>query len=86
MPKCNFLFFEFEEIRGGFLENLHLLRRLEEIWGQISNLRRSEEIWGGVATLKKDFEQYGFRRDDAYDRKKCQERVRPKIANPGQPG
>ena len=50
LPKWNFLFFEFEEIWGGFLENLHFLRRLEEIW-ENSNLRRSEEIWGGVATL-----------------------------------
>ena len=37
-------FFGFEEVWGGFLEDLHLLRRLEEIWGEISYLRRSEEV------------------------------------------
>ena len=45
LPKWNFLFFEFEEIWGGFHENLHFLRRLEEIWGETSNLRRFEEAW-----------------------------------------
>ena len=30
---------EFEEIWGGFLKNLHFMRR-EEIWGEIPNLRR----------------------------------------------
>ena len=43
IDKMNF-FFGFEEVWGGFLENLHLLRRLEEIWGEISNLRRFEEM------------------------------------------
>ena len=47
LPKWNFLFFKFEETWGGFHENLDFLRRLEEIWGEISNLRRFEEIWGG---------------------------------------
>ena len=51
VPKGNFLFSEFEEIWGGFLENLQFLRRLEEIW-EISNLSRFGETWGGVATLQ----------------------------------
>ena len=50
LPKWNFLFFIFEEIWGGFHENLHFSRRLEEIWGKTSKLRY-EEIWGGMATL-----------------------------------
>ena len=36
--------------------------------------------------VKKDLEQYGLRREDAYDRKKWRERIRAKIANPGQSG
>ena len=32
--------------------------------------------------IKKDLERYGLRREDAYDRKKWQERIRTKIANP----
>ena len=36
--------------------------------------------------IKKDLEQYGLRREDAYDRVKCQEHIKAKIANPGQPG
>ena len=36
--------------------------------------------------IKKDIEQYSLRREDASDRKKWQERIRAKIANPGQPG
>ena len=32
--------------------------------------------------LKKDLERYGFRREDAYDRKKWREGIRAKIANP----
>ena len=35
--------------------------------------------------VKKDLERYGLRREDAYDRKKWRERIRAKIANPGQP-
>ena len=31
LPKWNLVFFEFEEICGGFLENLHVLRKLEDI-------------------------------------------------------
>ena len=33
--------------------------------------------------IKKDVKRYGLRREDAYDRKKWQERIRAKIANPG---
>ena len=36
--------------------------------------------------IKKDLEQYGLRREDAYDRKKWRERIRAKIANRGRPG
>ena len=34
---------------------------------------------------KKDLEHYGLRREDACNRKKWQERIIAKIANPGQP-
>ena len=36
--------------------------------------------------IKKDLEQYGLRREYAYDQKKWQEQIKAKIANPGQPG
>ena len=36
--------------------------------------------------VKKDLEKSGLRREDAYDRKKWQERFREKIANPSQLG
>ena len=34
--------------------------------------------------VKKDLEQYGLRREDAYDQKKWREQIRAKIANPDQ--
>ena len=37
-------------------------------------------------SVKKDFEQYGLRREDAYDQKKWWEQIKTKTANPGQPG
>ena len=36
--------------------------------------------------VKKDLERYGVRRGNVYDRKKWRERIRAKIANPGQSG
>ena len=36
--------------------------------------------------VKKDLEQYGLRREDAYNREKWQEQIKSKIANPGHPG
>ena len=33
--------------------------------------------------IKKDLEQYGLRREDAYNQKKWREQIRAKIANPG---
>ena len=45
---------------------------------------RSSKSW--EECVKKDLERYGLRREDAYDRKKWRERIRAKIANPGQPG
>ena len=36
--------------------------------------------------VKKDLERYGLRREDTYYRKKWRERIRAKIANPGQLG
>ena len=36
--------------------------------------------------IKKDLERYGLRRENAYDRVKWRERIRPKITNTGQPG
>ena len=36
--------------------------------------------------IKKNMEQYSLRREDASNQKKWQERIRPKITNPGQPG
>ena len=38
--KRNFLFSEFEEISGGFLENLHFLKRFEEKFQISGDLRR----------------------------------------------
>ena len=35
--------------------------------------------------IKKDLEQYGLRREDAYDQVKWREHIKAKIANPGQP-
>ena len=35
---------------------------------------------------KKNLERYGWRREDAYNRKKWSEQIRAKIANPSQPG
>ena len=35
--------------------------------------------------VKKDLERYGLRREYAHDRKKWRERIKAKIANPGQP-
>ena len=45
---------------------------------------RPRKSWEGC--VKKDLERYGLRREDAYNRKKRGERIRPKIVNPGQPG
>ena len=45
---------------------------------------RPRKLW--EECLKKDLERYGLRREDAYDEKKWQERIKAKIANPGQPG
>ena len=36
--------------------------------------------------VEKDLEQYGLRKEDAYDQKKWQDQIRAKIADPGQPG
>ena len=35
---------------------------------------------------QKDLEQYGLRREDAYNPKKWQEQIKAKIANPSHPG
>ena len=45
---------------------------------------RPRKLW--EECLKKDLERYCLRREDAYDEKKWQERIKAKIANPGQPG
>ena len=36
--------------------------------------------------IQKDLEQYGLRREDAYNPKKWQGQIKAKIANPSQPG
>ena len=36
--------------------------------------------------VKKDLEQYGLRREDAFNQKKWQEQIRAKVAKPGQAG
>ena len=54
-----------------------------EITGKRKKSRRRKSY---EACVKKDLEQFGLRREDAYDRKIQRERIRAKIANPGQPG
>ena len=45
---------------------------------------RARKSW--EVSVNKDLERYGLRREHAYDQKKWRERIKEKIANPGQPG
>ena len=45
---------------------------------------RPRKLW--EECIKKDLEPYDLEREDPYDRKKWQERITAKIANPSQPG
>ena len=68
-------------MRGDINSQIHEVLKVE-----ITGKRKKgqlRKLW--EECTKKDLEQYDLRREDAYDRKKWRERVRAKIANPGQP-
>ena len=71
----------------------HVMRG--DINSQISEVMEVEITWkrkkgqprkSWEECVKKDLDQYGLKREDAYDRKKWREQIRAKIANPGQRG
>ena len=64
--------------------NCHLGKVMEVETNEKRKKGRQRKSW--EECVKKDLERYGLRREDPYDRKKLRERIRAKIANPGQPG
>ena len=69
-------------IRGDINSQIHEVMEVE-ITGKRKKGRPRKSC---EECIKKDLERYGLRRVSAYDRKKWRERIRAKIANPGQPG
>ena len=74
-----------------FCDRVGVVVKIENMIIQ-SRLRWHVHVRGGINSqfkslqecVKKDLERYGFRREYAHDRKKLRERIRLKIANPGQ--
>ena len=68
-------------MRGDISSQIHEVTKVE-----ITGKRKKGRPRKSWEECIKDLERYGLRREDAYDQKKWRERIRAKIADPGQSG